>query len=223
MGKLYRYQPTLGMTKDDRTQANYTAKIIAWLQSVEDLLTTVADITYTETGCTLTPKFENINDKVIAIEITSNGYYVLSTKTGNTNPALSSSNVSLSGDPYLYIISDTDMIGLGMGTTPWYCSIHSATKFDGTDCGVEVTADTYNLLWYIGNGTANGSSQYYGKEAVGHFTSYCVKPFTFAASGVITNHVVSLDGGMQSPSRGSVFTINEDTYIGMIGNYALKV
>ena len=44
MGKLYKYQPTLGMSKDDRTQANYTAKIIAWLHSVEDLLTTVADI-----------------------------------------------------------------------------------------------------------------------------------------------------------------------------------
>ena len=62
-----------------------------------------------------------------------------------------------------------------------------------------------------------------GKEAVRNFASYCVKPFTFAASGVITNHIMSLDGGIQSPSRGSIFTINDETYIGIIGNYALKV
>lgn len=223
MGKLYKYQPTLGMSKDDRTQANYTAKIIEWLHSVENLLTTVADITYTETGCTLTPKFTNINDKVIAIEVNSSSQYVVSTKTGNQSPAWASSSIALSGDPYLYIISDTDMVGLGLGTTPWCCSIHSATKFDGTECGVEVTADTYNLVWFIGNGVQNGTSQYYGTEAVGTTSSYCMKPFTFAASGVIQNHVMSADGGMEKPVRGSVFTIGDDTYIGMIGNFVLKV
>ena len=223
MGKLYKYQPTLGMSKDDRTQANYTAKIIAWLHSVEDLLTTVADITYTETGCTLTPKFTNINNKVIAIEVNSSNQYVVSTKTGKQSSAWSSSSVALSGDPYLYIISDTDMVGLGLGTTPWYCSIHSATKFDGTECGVEVTADTYNLGWFIGNGVQNGNSQYYGTEAVGTTSSYCMKPFTFVASGVIQNHVMSADGGMEKPVRGSVFTIGDDTYIGMVGNFVMKV
>lgn len=223
MGKLYKYQPTLGMSKDDRTQANYTAKIIAWLHSVEDLLTTVADITYTETGCTLTPKFANINDKVIAIEVDSSGNYTVSTKTGNQSPAWSSSSVALSGDPYLYIISDTDMVGLGLGTTPWCCSIHSATKFDGTECGVEVTANTYNLVWFTGNGTQNGTSQLYGAEAIGTTSSYCMKPFTFAASGVIQNHVMSADGGMEKPVRGSVFTIGDDTYVGMVGNFVLRV
>lgn len=223
MGKLYKYQPTLGMSKDDRTQANYTAKIIAWLHSVEDLLTTVADITYTETGCTLTPKFTNINNKVIAIEVNSSNQYVVSTKTGNQSPAWSSSSVALSGDPYLYIISDTDMVGLGLGTTPWCCSIHSATKFDGTECGVEVTADTYNLGWFIGNGVQNGKSQYYGTAAVGTTSSYCMNPFTFAASGVIQNHVMSADGGMEKPVRGSVFTIGDDTYVGMVGNFVLRV
>ena len=223
MGKLYKYQPTLGMSKDDRTQANYTAKIIAWLHSVEDLLTTVADITYTETGCTLTPKFTNINNKVIAIEVNSSNQYVVSTKTGNQSPAWSSSSVALSGDPYLYIISDTDMVGLGLGTTPWCCSIHSATKFDGTECGVEVTVDNYNLGWFIGNGVQNGNSQYYGTGAVGTTSSYCMKPFTFAASGVIQNHVMSADGGMEKPVRGSVFTIGDDTYVGMVGNFVMKV
>lgn len=223
MGKLYKYQPTLGMSKDDRTQANYTAKIIAWLHSVEDLLTTVADITYTETGCTLTPKFTNINGKVIAIEVNSSSQYVVSTKTGNQSPAWASSSIALSGDPYLYIISDTDMVGLGLGTTPWCCSIHSATKFDGTECGVEVTSDTYNLGWFTGNGAQNGKSQYYGTEAVGTTSAYCMKPFTFAASGAIQNHVMSADGGIEKPARGSVFTIGDDTYIGMIGNFVLRV
>lgn len=223
MGKLYKYQPTLGMSNDDRTQANYTAKIIAWLHSVEDLLTTVADITYTETGCTLTPKFENINDKIIAIEVNSSGNYTVSTKTGNQSPAWASSSIALSGDPYLYIISDTDMVGLGLGTKPWCCSIHSATKFDGTECGVEVTSDTYNLGWFTGNGTQNGRSQYYGTEAVGTTSSYCMKPFTFAASGAIQNHVMSADGGMEKPVPGSVFAIGDDTYIGMIGNFVLRV
>ena len=223
MGKLYKYQPTLGMSKDDRTQANYTAKILEWLHSVENLLTTVADITYTETGCTLTPKFANINGKVIAIEVNSSGSYVVSTKTGNQSPAWASSSVSLSGDPYLYIISDADMVGLGLGTTPFCCSIHSATKFDGTECGVEVTADTYNLVWFTGNGVQNGTSQYYGTEAVGTTSSYCMKPFTFAVSGVIQNHVMSADGGMEKPVRGSVFTIGDDTYVGMVGNFVMKV
>lgn len=224
MGKLYKYQPTLGMSKDDRTQANYTAKIIAWLHSVEDLLTTVADITYTETGCTLTPKFTNINNKVIAIEVNSSNQYVVSTKTGNQSPAWSSSSVALSGDPYLYIISDTDMVGLGLGTTPWCCSIHSATKFDGTECGVEVDRSySSTLSWFIGNGTISGSSGYYGKEAIGTTASYCIKPFTFAASGLIQNHVMSADGGMEQPTRGSIFTIGDDTYIGMAGNFVLRV
>ena len=97
MGKLYKYQPTLGMSKDDRTQANYTAKILEWLHSVENLLTTVADITYTETGCTLTPKFTNINGKVIDIEVNSSRQYVVSTKTGNQTPAWASSSIALSG------------------------------------------------------------------------------------------------------------------------------
>lgn len=223
MGKLYRYQPTLGMSKDDRTQANYTAKILEWLHSVENLLTTVADITYTETGCTLTPKFANISDKVIAIEVNSSNNYVVSTKTGNTSPAWSSSSAYLGNDPYLYIISDTDMMGLGLGGTPWCCSIHGATKFDSVECGVEVDTSGSDLIWFTGNGTKNGSTQYYGVEAVGTTPSYCMKPFTFAASGLIQNHVMSADGGIERPTRGSVFTIGDDTYVGMVGNFAMKV
>ena len=223
MGKIYKYQPTLGMTKDDRTQANYTAKILEWLHSVEYLLTTVADIAYTETGCTLTPKFANINDKVIAVEVDSSNQYRVSTKTGNTSPAWSSSSVALSGDPYLYIISDTDMVGLGMGTTPWCCSIHSATKFDGTECGVEVDTSGSDFIWFTGNGTKNGASQYFGVEAVGTTASYCIKPFTFAASGIIQSHIMTADGGMERPTRGSVFTIGDDTFVGMVGNFVLRV
>ena len=223
MEKLYKYQPTLGMSKDDRTQANYTAKIIAWLHSVEDLLTTVADITYTETGCTLTPKFENINDKVIAIEVNSSNQYLVSTKTGNTSPAWSSSSVALSGDPYLYIISDTDMVGLGMGTTPWCCSIHSATKFDGTECGVEVDTSGSNLIWFTGNNVKDASSSGFNDFATGKTTAYCIKAFTFNETGLIQNHVMSADGGMTRPAKGSIFTIGDDTYVGMVGNYVLRV
>ena len=223
MGKLCKYQPTLGMSKDDRTQANYTAKIIAWLHSVEDLLTTVADITYTETGCTLTPKFANINDKVIAIEVSSSSQYIVSTKTGNQSPAWQSHSVALSGDPYLYIISDTDMVGLGFGTTPWCCSIHSATKFDGTECGVEVDTSSAGFIWFVGNGIINGNLSYYGADAVATTASYCIKPFTFAASGLIQSHVMHADGGMEKPVRGSIFTIGDDTYVSMFGNFVLRV
>lgn len=222
MGKLYKYQPTLGMSKEDRTEANYITKILGWLHSVEDLLTTVTSISYTEKGCTLTPLAENINSKPIVIEV-SGSNITYSTKTGNQSPAWSTQWVPLTDDPFLYIASDVDGISVGGGTTPWMMGIYTGNMFDGTELGIEVnTSDPY-LIWFTGNGTISGSSSYFGTEAVKHFASYCVKPFTFAASGVITNHIMSLDGGMQSPSRGSVFTINEDTYIGIIGNYALKV
>lgn len=222
MGKLYKYQPTLGMSKEDRTEANYITKILGWLHSVEDLLTTVTSISYTEKGCTLTPLAENINSKPIVIEV-SGSNITYSTKTGNQSPAWSTKSVPLTDDPFLYIASDVDGISVGGGTTPWMMGIYTGNMFDGTELGIEVDTDGPYLIWFTGNGTKSGSSEYFGKEAVGNFASYCVKPFTFAASGVITNHIMSLDGGMQSPSRGSVFTINEDTYIGIIGNYALKV
>lgn len=222
MGKLYKYQPTLGMSKEDRTEANYITKILGWLHSVEDLLTTVTSISYTEKGCTLTPIAENINGKPIAIEV-SDSNILYSTKTGNQSPAWLTQSVPLTNDPFLYIASDVDGISVGGGTTPWMMGIYTGNMFDGTELGIEVDTSGSYLIWFTGNGTKSGSSEYFGKEAVGNFASYCVKPFTFAASGVITNHIMSLDGGMQSPSRGSVFTINEDTYIGIIGNYALKV
>lgn len=222
MGKLYKYQPTLGMSKEDRTEANYITKILGWLHSVEDLLTTVTSISYTEKGCTLTPLAENINGKPIVIEV-SGSNITYSTKTGNQSPAWSTQSVPLTNDPFLYIASDVDGISVGGGTTPWMMGIYTGNMFDGTELGIEVDTSGSYLIWFTGNGTKSGSSEYFGKEAVGNFASYCVKPFTFAASGVITNHIMSLDGGMQSPSRGSVFTINEDTYIGIIGNYALKV
>lgn len=222
MGKLYRYQPTLGMSKEDRTEANYITKILDWLHSVEDLLITVASISYTEKGCTLTPLAENINGKPITIEV-SGSNIVYWTETGNQSPAWSSDSISLSNDPFLYIASDTDGVSIGGGTTPWMMGIYTGHLFDGTELGIEVNTSGSDLIWFTGNGVRNGNSQYYGKEAVGSFASYCVKPFTFAASGVITNHIMSLDGGMQSPSRGSIFTINDETYIGIIGNYAFKV
>lgn len=222
MGKLYKYQPTLGMSKEDRTEANYITKILGWLHSVEDLLTTVTSISYTEKGCTLTPLAENINGKPIAIEV-SDSNILYSTKTGNQSPAWSTNSISLTNDPFLYIASDTDGVSIGGGTTPWMMGIYTGHLFDGTELGIEVDTSGLDLIWFTGNGVRNGNSQYYGKEAVGNFASYCVKPFTFAASGVITNHIMSLDGGIQSPSRGSIFTINDETYIGIIGNYALKV
>lgn len=222
MGKLYKYRPTLGMSKEDRTEANYITKILSWLHSVEDLLTTVASISYTEKGCTLTPLAENINSKPIAIEV-SGSDIAYSTKTGYQSPAWSTQSVPLTDDPFLYIASDVDGISVGGGTTPWMMGIYTGNMFDGTELGIEVDTSGSYLIWFTGNGTKSGSSEYFGKEAVGNFASYCVKPFTFAASGVITNHIMSLDGGMQTPSRGSIFTINEDTYIGIIGDYALKV
>lgn len=222
MGKLYKYQPTLGMSKEDRTEANYITKILSWLHSVEDLLTTVASISYTEKGCTLTPLAENINSKPIVIEV-SGSNITYSTKTGNQSPAWSTQSVPLTNDPFLYIASDADGISVGGGTTPWMMGIYTGNMFDGTELGIEVDTSGSYLIWFTGNGVRNGTSEYYGKEAVGYFASYCVKPFTFAASGVITNHIMSLDGGMQSPSRGSIFTINDETYIGIIGNYAFKV
>lgn len=222
MGKLYRYQPTLGMSKEDRTEANYITKILDWLHSVEDLLITVASISYTEKGCTLTPLAENINGKPIAIEV-SGSNIVYSTKTGNQSPAWSSSSISLSNDPFLYIASDTDGVSIGGGTTPWMMGIYTGHLFDGTELGIEVDTSGSDLIWFTGNGVRNGNSGYFGREAMGNFASYCVKPFTFAASGVITNHIMSLDGGIKSPSRGSIFTINDEIYIGMIGNYAFKV
>lgn len=222
MGKLYKYQPTLGMSKEDRTEANYITKILGWLHSVEDLLTTVTSISYTEKGCTLTPIAENINGKPIAIEV-SDSNILYSTKTGNQSPAWSTGSISLTNDPFLYIASDTDGVSIGGGTTPWMMGIYTGHLFDGTELGIEVDIDGLDLIWFTGNGVRNGNSQYNGKEAVGNFASYCVKPFTFAASGVITNHIMSLDGGIQFPSRGSIFTINDETYIGIIGNYALKV
>lgn len=222
MGKLYRYQPTLGMSTEDRTEANYITKILDWLHSVEDLLITVASISYTEKGCTLTPLAENINGKPIAIEV-SGSNILYSTKTGNQSPAWSSGSISLTNDPFLYVASDTDGVSIGGGTTPWMMGIYTGHLFDGTELGIEVDTSGSDLIWFTGNGVRNGFSSFYANEAVGHFASYCVKPFTFAASGVITNHIMSLDGGMQSPSRGSIFTINDETYIGIIGNYALKV
>ena len=61
------------------------------------------------------------------------------------------------------------------------------------------------------------------RSAIGTTSAYCMKPFTFTASVAIQNHIMSADGGMEKPARGSVFTIGDDTYIGMIGNFVMKV
>lgn len=147
MGKLYRYQPTLGMSKEERTEANYITKILSWLHSAEDLLTTVASISYTEKGCMLTPLAENINGKPIAIEV-SGSNITYSTKTGNASPAWSSGAISLTNDPFLYIASDTDGISVGGGTTPWMMGIYMGHLFDGTEIGIEVDTSGSDLIWF---------------------------------------------------------------------------
>lgn len=222
MGKLYRYQPTLGMSDDDRNNTTYIAKILEWLHSVEDLLTTVATITYTDAGCTLTPNFENINDKPLTIEVSGTNL-VFSNKTGNASPAWESNTIALRNDPYVYITSSETGLGIGMGTTPWVKCIYKATKFDGSEIGIEISCDTYNLIWYTTNAAKDATSQGFSKDAVGHTTAYCAKPFTFLSTGVITDHVMSMDGGVAVQNTGSIYTINDETYIQMIQNFALKV
>lgn len=222
MGTLNRYQPTLGMSKEERISTAYTAKIIEWLHSVENLLTTVATITYTDAGCTLTPVFENINDKPITIEVSGTNI-VFSNKTGNTSPAWESVSLSLNDDPYVYIVSSETGISIGMGTMPWLRGIYKGTKFDGSEIGIEISCDTYNIIWYTANGAKNGTSQGSGKEATGTTSSYCMRPFTFLASGILTDCVMMMDGGLAMPNPGSIYTINDETYIQMRANFALKV
>ena len=53
--------------------------------------------------------------------------------------------------------------------------IYMGHLFDGTEIGIEVDTSGSDLIWFTGNGTKSGSSQYYGKEAMGYFASYCVK------------------------------------------------
>ena len=223
MGKLYSYQPTLGMAQVDRIEANYAAKILEWLHSVENLLTTVAAITYTDEGCTLTPLAENINGKKISIEVSGTNIDIAYT-TGNTSPAWSTFSVSLKDDPLLYIVSDDDVVAVGASGNTAAVALCSGTKYDGTECGVLIGSISSQFEWYIANGPR---SDYFSKgnnySCTNKYSAFCFKPFTCYADGIIVSHVMEVDGGMGLPGIGQIYTVNDETYVQFQQNFALKV
>nr|DAT70054.1 MAG TPA: hypothetical protein [Caudoviricetes sp.] len=223
MGTLHRYRPTLGMAQADRTEANYATKILEWLHSIEDLLTTVATITYTDKGCVLNPTFENISGKQVSIEVSGTNL-AIGYSTGNQSPAWSTSSIALLNDPYICVVSDTDMISVGVGERSVITTITKGTYYDGTECGVLFGSTGTTFDWFITNAArydyfSSGS----GRDCQNKSSAYCVKQFTCYGAGIIANHVMYLDGGMGLPGTGQIFTLNDDTYIMYQQNFALKV
>lgn len=224
MGKLYKYQPTLGMSKDDRTEANYAAKIMAWLKSIEDLLTTVATVEYTEDGktCYINPKAANIASNQAYIEV-SGSNVAFGTLSGATSPKWITTTLALANDPIFYIASDSDLLSVGCGGFPWIYAIVSGKYYDGTEAAVEICKSSSDFAWWLAAGNPTGKTTVTDKPATGNTNSYCVKPFTFNASGFITNHVMGIDGGQTTPGAGQIFTIGEHEYICMMSNFVLAI
>lgn len=223
MGKLYRYQPTLGMDQAERTQEGYGAVIVAWLHSVEDMLSAHFLTVFDDFGVTLTPLAQNISGKQISIEV-SGANLSIGYTTGNQSPKWRSTSVNLNLDPWLFIAEDTDMISFGCGALPVAVAVCDGRYYDGTECGVLVGSLSSELDWFIGNGVRSDYfSSAYGRDCSGKSSTFCVKTFTFYKDGITNNHIMYLDGGIGLPSTGQIYTIGDDTYIQLVQAFALRV
>ncbi len=171
-------------------------------------------------------------------------YLLVTTKYPGTNgyayDGVSLSRLINQNPPAIYVIDSDYGFGIGIDQCKPTVGFLTAHTLDGEQRDVIFRSTSYadtasasvdkfqicdssisNPWSYVT--TATPISDYYKDTSLGHATNYAVCPLIPDGSGLLLDGCYYLDGGMSNPPSSGVYTINDEQYVSLGYNLALKL
>lgn len=223
MAEIMSFNPTVGMTADQRNEAGYYAVIKAWVEAHLTTFEKWFTVSYNDSGyeITLTPIAENISNRPLIIKISGARLYLQYPYSSGSSG--SSAYGELINDPPIHVYDDNDFF-IGVGGTKLFYGLFWGKKFDdNTD--VVVLFANYSSYYYIYYKQSSGSNweinSAYRREAALTDT-YVVQRLIIKDTSIIMTNVYYLDSGMSLPPAND-FKIGDTKYCRFCYNIVTKL
>lgn len=223
MAEIMSFNPTVGMTADQRNDAGYYAVIKAWVEAHLTTFKKWFTVSYNDSEyvITLTPIAENILNRPLIIKISSNRLNLqYPYSSGST---VSTAYADLINDPPIHIYDDNDFF-IGIGDTKLFYGLFRGKKFDDNTDVVVLFANysSYFYIYYKQSSETNWEVRSAYRRDAALTDTYVVQRLIIKDTSIIMSNVYYLDSGMSLPPAND-FKIGDTKYCKIIYNIVTKL
>ena len=222
MAEIMKYTPTVGMTADQRNEAEYYAVIKAWVQGHTATFEKWFTVAYDDTThkITLTCTAENIAHKYINLHVSGSSLYIEYAYSGTSTHSLS---VELREDEPIYLYDGDDFF-IGGSTQKCFCGVFRGKKFDdNSDISVFIGCYSgYFEVYYKQSSSYDYSTSSAYRRNAASTDTYVVQKFIIEGTSIIMTNVFYLDSGMSLPPAND-FKIGDTKYCRLVNNFVTKL
>lgn len=226
MAEIMSFYPTVGMPADQRNEAGYYAVIKAWVQEHIDIFEKRFTVAYddTEHEITFTPIAENISNRPLIFEISSDNLY-LRFPYASSSSSTAYTVADLVNDPPIHIYDDNDFF-IGAGGLKLFYGLFWGKKFDdNTDVVVLLGlygSGNYIYIYYKTGTSADWEIGTTHRREAALTDTYIVQRLIIKNASIIMNNVFYLDSGMSLPPAND-FKIGDTKYNKISYNIVTKL
>lgn len=221
MTEIMKYTPTVGMTADQRNEAEYYAVIKAWVQGHTATFEKWFTVAYDDTThkITLTCTAENIAHKYINLRVSGSSLYIEYAYSGTSTHSLS---VELREDEPIYLYDGDDFF-IGGSTQKCFCGVFRGKKFDdNSDISVFIGCYSNIEMFHKQSSSYDYSTNSAYRRNAALTDTYVVQKFIIEDTSIIMTNVFYLDSGMSLPPAND-FKIGDTKYCKLSYNFVTKL